>query len=732
MVSKTQTLVLYILPMISGSISFLGSGTIAVVILISPNRFKTPYRRIVFGLSVMDTIQSLGMIIGPFAIPQGTEGALWAIGNTYSCDVQGFAVHIGFAGVPMYTLCLCLYYYFMIQLNMSESDFSKKVEPYLHAGAIAWTFIGGFICLSSKSFNVLEAGNMCWYTPLPADCVTNDEVECIRGSSAFTYGWIFGGSNFLTLCGIMYCLYAVCKCVADQERKNDRYRFRGSIAVPQEPQGPQGAIRRLSLAYSSFRDSDSHASIPRRMTQALSSLRRSTNDDPEDALAIYVARIERKSMERRKETTRQATYYIGAFLSTCIWAYLYGFLVTIGVKVPYAISVLLVLFYPMCGFLNLLVFTRPKVRTVRKRIKNISWIKAFYFVLRAGGSLPDESVLQSGSESEDRRASSNTEYRGSSGNLDATTLSPPPTRPKRRPLVPLKSGSEETKEELNPPPPNRRLRFSANVAKNDVHFQGCTTLEPILANVSTDDSLKEDFLPDPDKNDDEEKQKLSVNGINIERNKERDIKKCSPGRDDYSSSTTLTGHQSEDIGQNIAPSESRGEVVLETVPREVKSENLWNHTDGQNRSRTSLDIDVNNEKIEEENTALNACSIHKESIPIFNCENGHQGEGTRSQNEPPKKPETGITNLGDAPTKKNEGNEGNLSLHRIRNLLSVHTNRAEVVAVGENDDTTENDNGSCFRQTSSFQDQCVETNDGPTELLPNTMKKIQTFSGTGV
>lgn len=71
-----------------------------------------------------------------------------------------------------------------------------------------------------------------------------------------------------------------------------------------------------------------------------------------------------------------------------MWAYLYGFLVTLGIAVPYPIIVLFSIFYPMGGVLNIMVYTRPKINTVRK--KGLSWFHAFFLVVKNGADIPSE------------------------------------------------------------------------------------------------------------------------------------------------------------------------------------------------------------------------------------------------------------------------------------------------------------------------------------------------------
>ena len=200
MVSSSQSIALYVSPMITGTFSLIGSATIAITILQSAQRLGTPFKRIIFGLSIMDIIQSIAMIAGPFSLPSKNEGVLWSYGNQATCDTQGFFLHVGFAGVPMYMLTLTVYYLNTVKFNMKDKEFSRRLEPWLHFMSIGWTVGGGIACWISGSFNMMEAGNICWYSPSPYDCVAKDDIPCDRGRRAFTFGWVFGGSNFLTLC----------------------------------------------------------------------------------------------------------------------------------------------------------------------------------------------------------------------------------------------------------------------------------------------------------------------------------------------------------------------------------------------------------------------------------------------------------------------------------------------------------------------------------------------------
>lgn len=56
-------------------LSFLGSTTITIMILKSKKGLKTPYSRIIFGLSVADMMQSFGIFISPWASPKDASNS---------------------------------------------------------------------------------------------------------------------------------------------------------------------------------------------------------------------------------------------------------------------------------------------------------------------------------------------------------------------------------------------------------------------------------------------------------------------------------------------------------------------------------------------------------------------------------------------------------------------------------------------------------------------------------
>lgn len=108
--------------------SIIGSSLIDVMIIKNDGLRQSPYSRIIFGLSFGDIMLSLGLVLGPFAAPKGTRGAIWAIGNVASCEAIGFIMNMGISGVPFYVAFLAFYFDQRVRHKLSRQAFARKYE----------------------------------------------------------------------------------------------------------------------------------------------------------------------------------------------------------------------------------------------------------------------------------------------------------------------------------------------------------------------------------------------------------------------------------------------------------------------------------------------------------------------------------------------------------------------------------------------------------------------------
>ena len=183
-----------------------------MAILKSDTKMKTVYHRIMFFMSCADISASIAMALTTIPMPQhmsqeimDIDGDLsfyedWAgikLGNTQTCEAQGFFYSFGVVSMYAYNAMLCIYYVCAIVFGMKEARIIKLVEPFLHLVAFTVGFGPAVFGLKNDLYN--PSGWETWCTPLPIGCNYNNEQEstCIRGTKAA------GAGTWLVLLGLM-------------------------------------------------------------------------------------------------------------------------------------------------------------------------------------------------------------------------------------------------------------------------------------------------------------------------------------------------------------------------------------------------------------------------------------------------------------------------------------------------------------------------------------------------
>jgi hypothetical protein len=206
-----QKLAAIILPMCTGFVSSLASGTIIYSILRSSVKLKVPYRRLIFGLSCFDFIVSVSFALS--TLPMPSESGLipeLALGTESTCTAQGFFFIFGFLGSVFYSCSLSIYYFCTLKLNMPFTRFQKNCEVYLHLLSIGWALVACVICLADDSFNATPTH--CTVTSFPQECIEDNEIECIKGKRSYIYQWAFVAvPSFAVFLTIVYVMISVGK-----------------------------------------------------------------------------------------------------------------------------------------------------------------------------------------------------------------------------------------------------------------------------------------------------------------------------------------------------------------------------------------------------------------------------------------------------------------------------------------------------------------------------------------
>jgi hypothetical protein len=191
--SDSQGYVLTIVPIFSSLLSALGSANIIYAVLTS--RKKSPYRRIMLGLSCCDFISSL--FVYPwqgFLLPKETSQRILAFGNDASCTALGFGQQFALSS-SWYNGALSTYFMMTVKFGISQTDFARKFEAWLHILSIFYPLITAIVGAILGVYHEIKVGIGCWVAEYPEGCGCNAELdehgECCISS---IIGWVFGGA----------------------------------------------------------------------------------------------------------------------------------------------------------------------------------------------------------------------------------------------------------------------------------------------------------------------------------------------------------------------------------------------------------------------------------------------------------------------------------------------------------------------------------------------------------
>lgn len=342
----------------TSSISLVSSVTIIAMIIASQKKLSTPYRRIIFGVSASDVIQSLAIVTSPFSPPKGTDFASWAEGNIATCNLNGFLVTNGISLVPMYTTSLSIYYVCKLGLRMSDDNFYYKVERYLHFVIILYNLSLTTTALVLETYNPNELGT-CYYAEFPTGCSLEDSPDnvnpCTRGIHKNIFIAIGG------MAGPFFCLAVL-------------------------------IVMSMLLIHHARKKTQMH--IGRAVA---GSTDRAISDRPKgyvlsDARQDHETNVQYLSRLYMRENVVQALLYISSFLFVytvpCIALILELMEMKELVRGDKIIPILLFTILPLGGFFNILIYCRPKVNALCRSEPELSWFHALVYVIQAGGEIP--------------------------------------------------------------------------------------------------------------------------------------------------------------------------------------------------------------------------------------------------------------------------------------------------------------------------------------------------------
>ena len=322
--------------MCTASISFTASSTIAIMIIRSDKGLCSPYSRIIFGLSIADIMQSLGIIISPLAAPSGTLDAPWAMGSTGFCSATGFVLNIEGVAAPFYTLFLTHYFLQRIKYELTPVQFARKMECRITIFIWLFPVIGSLVGWVNGYFNPSIGGSLCMMIGKPLQCNIDPEIygDCIRGKKASL------ASLFLAVLPVVLSFAMLIINLA---------RF--SIHVYQQEQmfKPTNQEPRSGGSDGNGRNNGTSSAA-----------------DVEITIIRDEGRRRGVPSSLAKQSLVQSSLYIASFI-ICYFGPIITMVMT-GLRIPppawlvWCVSI----FWPLGGFFNILIYTRPKVSSFKE------------------------------------------------------------------------------------------------------------------------------------------------------------------------------------------------------------------------------------------------------------------------------------------------------------------------------------------------------------------------------
>jgi hypothetical protein len=328
-----------IIPTVTGVISFLSSMIIISIVLRSMNGIKTTYHRIILGMSCADCLTSFAIALTTIPMPKDViyPFQMPSYGNVATCEAQGLiymtanAISFSMNGI------LNIYYLCTLRYNMSEKTFRCYLEIPLYIVTLLISTIPAVTLMEQDLLNPNPTDPYCVINTYPLNCTNADNPECRGGGGG-------GASNamyiFTILLGFVTLMITMALVVHSFYRNKQKLR---KAVESNEFKEDDGAYADLQYAQETF--------------------------------GIM---------------TRQALLYIAAFFITWIFVFVHIVFTQYGNGAEKGLlPVLRMIFQPLQGFFNLIIFAYHKISMVLRSDEDLTFVEALDEVFLHPNTLQD-------------------------------------------------------------------------------------------------------------------------------------------------------------------------------------------------------------------------------------------------------------------------------------------------------------------------------------------------------
>lgn len=149
----------------------------------SSKKKSNVYHRLMLVMSFFDILSSAALFIGNWAMPEDIayEFIQHNIGNTATCDAQGFLLLLGWLGVVISNSALSLYFLMCIKYNWSNDKLKRRLERPFHVVLLVFCLPLSIVGLVWNLYNPTVSYCLQGLYPYQCDDPSND-VPCVRGN----------------------------------------------------------------------------------------------------------------------------------------------------------------------------------------------------------------------------------------------------------------------------------------------------------------------------------------------------------------------------------------------------------------------------------------------------------------------------------------------------------------------------------------------------------------------
>lgn len=294
-------------------------------------------------MSLMDVIYSIKCFLSTWPIPEELPIYL-ASGTTATCTAAGFFGHGGALASAVYNGTLTAYFVLTIVNGWTQRRIHRRVEVWLHVVPLLIGWSTAIASLPLTLFNPI--GWTCWIGPWPPGCSGDDDDACVRGANADIYRWAFFHA-------ILWACFA--------------YVSIAMLLIYLK-------IRRAEVVSRQYRE-------------------------PEDNLNIECTTASQQEKKQKNEYSRrlsrrfgvQACYYVAAFCVTWIFPMAQFVVTQRNGHLYFPLLALTVVFNPLQGFWNAMIYIRPRYLAYRKRSSSRKH-RAWQAVVKAMSAADEEDI----------------------------------------------------------------------------------------------------------------------------------------------------------------------------------------------------------------------------------------------------------------------------------------------------------------------------------------------------